>query len=93
MEIEPFLCGFQSGRRQRALMLPATYFSLNQPGIFQNLHVFADGRFTDLKGRRQLADGATALCKSCKDAAAGAVRKGEKDPVKLLAGLLHEIIS
>ena len=74
-------------------MLTAADPSVNQPGIFEDLHVLADSRFADLERRGKFADGCTALCKSCQDTAAGTVRKGKKDPVKLLAGWLHEINS
>jgi len=93
MEIEPFLGGFQACCRQGTSMLPAANRSLNQPGVFEDLHVLADGRLADLKGRRKFANGCAALCKSCQDAAASTVGKGEKDPVKLLVGLLHGINS
>ena len=55
--------------------------------------MFADSRFADLEGRGEFANRRRALCESRQDAAAGAVGEGEKDAVKMLGGLLHQINS
>ena len=89
MEIQPILCGFQSGRRQRALMLPTVNLSIDQARVFQNLHVLADRRLANVKWGRQFANRRAALYESSQDAPTRAVRKSEKYAIELLAGL-HE---
>ena len=67
--------------------------SFDQPGVLEDLHVLADSRLADLKGRGQFADGGRALREPRKDAAPGAIGEGEKDLVELLARLQHRINS
>ncbi len=75
------------------MMLPAANRSFDQPGFLEDLHVPADSRLADLKGRRKFADGCRALRKPRQDATAGAIGECEKDLVELLAGWPHKIYS
>ena len=74
-------------------MLPTGNRSFDQTGVLEDLHVLADSRLADLKGRGQFADGRRALREPRKDAATGASGEGEKDLVELLARLQHRINS
>ena len=73
MKIQPFLCCLQTGGRQRALMVPAGNRPVDQAGILEDLHVFADSRFADLKRGGEFANGSATLRESRQDATAGAV--------------------
>jgi len=74
-------------------MLPAANRSFDQPRVLENLHVLADRRLADLKGRGKFADGRRALREPRQDAATGGIGECEKDLVELLAGWRHEINS